>query len=133
MNTPARVASLVLGIEALGVVVLVAWQIVALAAGDTDSAVSAIALIMLTAIGAAALTAFAVGVARRISWGRSGGIVAQLLILAVALGAVTGQYAHPLIGLVLAIVGVLGLVPLVLDVRRANRERRQAEKDDAAR
>ena len=48
---------------------------------------------MLTAVGAAAVLAFAVAIWRGQSWGRSGGIVTQLLILAVALGAVTGAYA----------------------------------------
>ena len=53
--------------------------------GDTDDAVSSIALIVLTAIGAVALAAFALAVWRGHSWGRSGGIVSQLLVIAVAL------------------------------------------------
>ena len=62
--------------------------------GDTDSIESAIALLVLTAVGAVAVLAFAVATWRGQSWGRSGGIVTQLLILAVALGAVTGAYAR---------------------------------------
>ncbi len=39
--------------------------------------------------------AFAVGIWRGWSWGRSGGIVTQLLIIAVAIGAMTGACAEP--------------------------------------
>ncbi|HBR88273.1 MAG TPA: ABC transporter permease, partial [Microbacterium sp.] len=41
-----------LALEALGVAALVGWQIVALATGDTASTVSAVALAVLTAVGA---------------------------------------------------------------------------------
>ena len=123
-NAAARVAATVLGLQALGILALAVWQMIALGEGDTVSIASGIALLVLTLIGAVAVGAFAVGVARGVSWGRSGGIVTQLLVLAVALGAATGGYAHPLIGLALAVVGVVGLVPLILDVRRANAERR---------
>lgn len=114
----ARIAAVLVGLEALGVLAIVVWQIAALAGGDTESSTSAIALIVLTAAGAALLAAFAVAVWRGQSWGRSGGIVAQLLILAVALGAATGAYAHPLTGLVLAVPAVVTLVLLVLAARR---------------
>ncbi|WP_417562254.1 histidine kinase [Microbacterium sp.] len=121
---------MVLAVDAIGVLVLAIWQVLALLAGDVESAASAIALIVLTVVGAAAIGAFCVGVLRDSSWGRSGGIVTQLLVLAVALGAVTGAYAHPLIGLALAAAGLVGLVPLVLEVRRSGRDRRDAEDDD---
>ena len=102
------------------------WQLWALIAGDTDSLESAIALVVLTAIGAVAVVAFAVATWRGLSWGRSGGIVTQLLILAVALGAVTGVYAEPMIGLALAVPAVVTLVLLVIEVRAAGREARGA-------
>lgn len=117
-NSAARVAGVLVGLEALAVFALVAWQIAALAGGDTESATSAIALIVLTAAGGVLLAAFAVAVWRGQSWGRSGGIVAQVLILAVALGAATGAYAHPTTGLALAIPAVVTLVALVLAARR---------------
>ena len=129
-NPAARVAATVLGLQALGILALAVWQVIALGEGDTVSIASGIALLVLTLIGAVAVGAFAVGVARGTSWARSGGIVTQLLILAVALGAATGGYAHPLIGLAIAAVGIIGLVPLIFDVRRANAERRD---DDAKR
>ena len=120
---PVRfLAAFVLGLEAVGVVALAGWQVVALIGGDTDSLVSAIAL-----IGAAAVGAFAVATARDVSAGRSGGIVTQLLILSVALGAVTGEWAAPQTALLIAAPAVVGLTLLVLAVRAAAPRRR----DDA--
>lgn len=122
---PVRVlAAIVLGLEALGVLALAGWQVVALVGGDTDSLVSALALIVLTVIGAVAVAAFAVATARGISAGRSGGIVTQLLILSVALGAVTGEWAAPTTALVIAAPAAVGLALLVLAVRAAAPPRR---------
>ncbi|MFH8250795.1 histidine kinase [Microbacterium sp. B2969] len=119
----ARAAGVLLGLEAAGLFVVVALQIAALSGGDAASIDSSVALIVLTAIGAVALAAFGVAVWRGQSWGRSGGIVAQVLILAIALGAVTGAYAHPLTGLALAVPAVVVLVLLILAARRARPDR----------
>ena len=116
-------AALVVALEGLGLAVLGGWELVALLSGDTGSAISAIALIVLTAVGAVVVLAFAGGILRGRSWGRSGGIVTQLLILAVAVGAATGQYAHPLTGLALAVPAVIGLALLILAARAAGRAR----------
>ncbi|MFE1665861.1 histidine kinase [Microbacterium sp. P02] len=114
-----RLAALVVGAEGIGIVALLLWQVSALADGDTESLSSAIALVVLTAVGAIAVIAFAVAIARGQSWGRSGGIVTQVLIAAVALGAATGAYAHPLIGLGLAVPALVGFILLVMAARRA--------------
>ncbi|WP_438353487.1 histidine kinase [Microbacterium sp. CJ88] len=119
----ARAAAILLWLEAVAIAVLVAPQVSALAAGEVESGTSAIALAVLTAVGAVAVAAFGFAVARGQSWGRSGGIVTQLLILAVALGAVTGAYAHPLIGLALAVPAIVVFALLVLAARRAGVER----------
>ena len=116
-----RVSGAVLALEATGILVLVGWQFVALVSGDTDSAVSSIALIVLTALGAALTFAFAVACARGASWGRSGGIVTQLLILAVALGALTGQLAQPPVALAVAVPALVGIPCLIAAVRAAAR------------
>ena len=122
---PVRLlAALVLGLEAIGVLALAGWQVVALIGGDTDSVVSSVALIVLTVIGAAIVGAFAVATARDVSAGRSGGIVTQLLILSVAIGAVTGEWAAPGIALLIAAPAVVGLILLVLAVRAAAPRRR---------
>ncbi|MEH3088107.1 MAG: histidine kinase [Microbacterium arborescens] len=114
-----RLAGAVLLAEALALLAVVGWEIVALVTGDSLDAPSSIALIVLTAVGAAALAAFAVSVWRGVSWGRSGGIVAQLLILAVALGAATGQYADAATAVIIAVPGVIGFVLLLAAARRA--------------
>lgn len=129
----ARVAAAALGIEAIGILGLAGWQVVALAGGDTDSAVSAIALIVLTVLGAAAVGAFALGVWRGWSWGRSGGIVTQLLIIAVAVGAVTGADAHPAVALAIGIPPVAVFVLLILVTRRSAADRDASDDGDGRR
>ncbi|GAA1985354.1 histidine kinase [Microbacterium pumilum] len=127
-----RAAAVVVGIEGIALVALAAWQIIAITTGDTVSLVSALALVILTAVGAAAVLAFAIAIWRELSWGRSGGIVTQVLILAVALGAVTGTYGHPATGLVLAIPAIVALVLLVIAVRNAGRDVSGRDGRDAA-
>ncbi|PTT22529.1 MULTISPECIES: histidine kinase [Microbacterium] len=125
---PIRLAAAaLLGLEALGILALAGWQTVALIGGDTDSVVSSIALIVLTVIGAAIVGAFAVATARDVSAGRSGGIVTQLLILSVAIGAVTGEWASPGIAVLIAVPAVIGLVLLVLAVRAGAPRRRDED------
>ena len=119
--TVARVASVIVALEGLALLVLAGSQVAAIAAGDTASLTSAIALVVLVALGAIAVLAFAVAIWRGISWGRSGAIVTQILILAVAFGAVTGVYANLWTGLALAVPAVVALVLLVLSVRGAGR------------
>ncbi|HYI51892.1 MAG TPA: histidine kinase [Microbacterium sp.] len=125
-HAAGRIAAVLLGLEGLAVAALAAWQVWALILGDTGSIESAIALVVLTAVGAAAVIAFAVATWQGLSWGRSGGIVTQLLVLAVALGAVTGAYADATTGLILAIPAVVTLVLLVVDVRAAGKDARHA-------
>jgi hypothetical protein len=127
-----RLAAIIVGLEGIGVLALAVWQTAALLSGDADSIESAIALVVLTVVGAAAVLAFAVAIWRGQSWGRSGAIVTQLLILAVALGAATGAYADPAVALVLAAPAIVGLVLLVLAVRDAGRAARGGDGRDAA-
>jgi len=118
---PARFAALLLALEALALLALAGWQIVAMSGGDTAELPTAIALLVFTILAAVGVGAFAYAVARGRSWGRSGGVVTQLLILAVALGALTGQYAHPLVALGLAVPGMVGLVLLMRAAKAAHR------------
>jgi hypothetical protein len=130
-NVSGRVAAVLVALEGLGLVALVAWQIAAVAGGDTGSIESALALIVLTIVGAAAVLAFAVAIWRGQSWGRSGGIVTQLLVLAVALGAATGAFAVPSLALALAVPALVVLVLLVIAVRDAGRAARASGGPDA--
>lgn len=116
-------ASVLLAAEAAGVLVLAIWEAFALASGNTSSVASSIALLALTALAAAGAGAFAVAVARGSGWGRSGGVVAQLLILAVAGGALTGAYADPAVAAGLAAPAGITLILLLLGARRAGGRR----------
>ena len=115
----ARVGAVVLALESLGLLVLAGVQVVDFVLGDVVDAVSGVALIVMTVLGAVIAGAFAAAAWRGASWGRSGGIVVQLMVLAVALGAVTGAYAQPAIGIALAVPAIVGFVALVLAVRQA--------------
>jgi hypothetical protein len=125
---PVRLsAAVVLFLEATGVAVLLAWQVMAMVAGDIVSVPSASALAVLTLVGAFAVGAFAVGTARGRSWGRSGGIVIQALILAVALGELTGEEANPLLAALIAAPALLGGALLFLAVREAGKQGSEPE------
>ena len=121
---------MLVAVEAAGLAVLTVREIVVIAGGGAGAIESAIALVVLTLVGAAAVLAFAVAIWRGRSWGRSGGIVTQLLILAVAFGAATGAFAVPMLALALAIPAVIALVLLVLAVRDAGRAIRAAGEGD---
>ncbi|HKP08109.1 MAG TPA: histidine kinase [Microbacterium sp.] len=122
---------MLVGLEGLGLAALTVREIVAIVSGDTGSIESAIALAVLTLVGAAAVIAFAFAIWRGQSWGRSGGIVTQLLILAVAFGAATGAFADPAVGLALAAPALVVLVLLVIAVRDAGRAARRQRDEDA--
>jgi len=122
-----RTAAAFLLLEGSAVVALSVWELIALVTGDTASIASAVALLVLTLIGAAAVLAFGVSVARGISWGRSGGVVTQLLILSIAGGSLSGEAAKPEIALLLAAPAVVGLVLLIAASRAAGRRARAEE------
>lgn len=119
ISAAERLASVLVGLEGVALLAVAGWQIVALSAGDTESVTSAVALLVLTVVGAAAVLAFAIGIARAHSWGRSGGVVTQLLLLAVAAGALTGGDAQPATAALLALPGVVTLATLIAAARRA--------------
>lgn len=121
-----RAAAILLGIEGLVVFALAGWEIVALVSGDVDSLTSSIALIALTVVGACAVIAFAAAVWRGASWGRSGGIVTQLLALAVAGGALTGPDPQPGWAALIAAPALIGFVLLVVSARAAARRLRDS-------
>lgn len=119
-TSPAQsIAAVIVALEGVAIFVLAVMQIFAILAGDTAEMPSAIALLVLTLIMGAGVIAFAYGILRGENWGRSGGIVTQVLVVAIGLGAATGMYAHPLIGLAIALPGVVGFVMILLGARRA--------------
>ena len=76
MRSPAlvRTAATVLAIEGAAMLGFAVIELFGLGAGEAASLPTAIALIVLTLIGAAALIAFAVGTMRDRTWARSGGV-----------------------------------------------------------
>jgi len=115
----AVAASAVLAAEGAALVVFALIELFGLSAGDAASLPTALALIVLTLIGAGALFAFAVGVRRGRSWARSGGVVFQVLAVALALASLTVQ---PVIWLFVVAVGVPGVLGFVLLIASARAE-----------
>lgn len=122
----ALAAAAVLGLEALALLVFAIIELVGLGAGDAASLPTAVALIVLTLIGAAALVAFALGTRAGRSWARSGGVVFQVLAVALALAALTLQPVAWTFVLGVGLPALVGFVLLISSARREG-ERREAE------
>ncbi len=116
---PGRLAAALVIVEGAGMLALACWQLAAVLGGDTTALDTAVALLVLTVIGAVVVVMFGIAALRGASWGRSGGIVTQLLIIAVAVGAATGSYAHPMTALAIGLPPVVIFVLLLAEARRA--------------
>lgn len=126
-DAATKAASILVGLEGIGILALAGWQVVSLVTGDVVDVASSIALIVLTLILAVAVVAAGVAISRGASAGRSGGIVTQVMILAIALGAATGAYASPIFAVALAIPALITFALIVVAARRAaGREERDA-------
>ncbi len=113
----ALAAAAVLGLEAVALLVFAVIELAGLGAGDAASLPTALALIVLTLIGAAALVAFAVGTRVGKSWARSGGVVFQVLAVALALASLTLQPIAWTFALGVGLPGLLGFVLLISSAR----------------
>lgn len=113
MRSPglALAAAAVLASEGAALVVFALIELFGLGAGDAASLPTALALIVLTLIGAGALVAFAIGTRAGHSWARSGGIVFQVLAVALALASLT---IEPIAWVVTFAVGVPALLCFIL-------------------
>ena len=134
MNAPglARAAAAVLALEGTTLVVIALIQTLGLGSGGAANIATAVALIVLTLIGAAALIAFAVGVVRGQSWARSGGVVLQVLAVALALAALTLQPVSWPFVLGVGGPGILGFVLLIASARREiEADEPSADRDEA--
>lgn len=124
MRSPglALAASAVLAAEGAALVVFALIELMGLGAGDASSLPTALALIVHTVLGAIALVAFAVGTRKGHSWARSGGVVFQVLAVALALASMTLQ---PIPWLFTFAVGVPAVVcfGLLIASTRAENER----------
>jgi hypothetical protein len=122
----ALIAAAVLALEGAVLLIFAAIELVGLGAGDAASLPTAIALIVLTLIGAVCLFAFAAGVRSGRSWARSGGVVFQVLAVALALASLTLQ---PIPWAFTAGVGLPGLVGFALLISSARRESQERPAD----
>lgn len=117
-TSPATlVATAIVALEGAAVLIIAVMQILAMLSGDTAEISSAVALLVLTVIMGVGILAFAAGILRGATWGRSGGIVTQVLVFAVGLGAATGSYAHPMLGFALILPALAGFAAILLAAR----------------
>lgn len=124
-------AAALLALEAIALLVITLVEVFGLSSGDAASLPSALGLIGLSVVGAAGLAVLAVAVLRGRSFGRSGGMVAQILAIAVALSAIGVRPFPAVFVLSLLIPAVLGVVMLFVLTRRAGAEARRHAADDA--
>ena len=124
MRSPrlALAAAAVLAAEGAALTVFALIELLGLGAGDAASLPTALALIVLTLIGAVALFAFAIGTRSGRSWARSGGLVFQVLAVALALASLTVQPISWPFTIGVGLPGALGFV-LLLATTRAENER----------
>ncbi|MGN8027848.1 hypothetical protein [Microbacterium sp. 22242] len=126
-------AAAVLALEALALLVIALIEAFGLGAGDAASLPSALGLIGLTAVGAVLLGALAFAVLRGRSSGRSGGLVVQILAIAIALSSLGVRPFPAVFVFSLAIPGAVGAVLLFLVARREGAAaRRQFAEGDGA-
>ena len=105
--------TLLLFAEAAALVGVLVWLLIDLLVLRPSSFATAIALIVLVAIGAAWVSAIAVASVRRAPWSRAAAIVWQVLQLSVAVGAFQGLFARPDLGWALLVPAVV-IVGLLL-------------------
>ncbi len=117
----ALAAAAVLALEGLALLAFAIIEVVGLGGGQAAVIPTALALIVLTLIGAVALGAFAVGTRAGRSWARSGGVVLQVLAVALALASLTLQPIPWEFTLAVGTPAVLGFVLLIASSSAENR------------
>ncbi|MFK4729809.1 hypothetical protein ROT00_09000 [Agromyces mediolanus] len=113
------VVNALLVLEAIAVAGVLVWLVVDLLTLTPSSYATAVALIVLVAIGAVFTAAVAVASIRRAGWSRAAAIVWQVLQVSVAAGAFQGLFARPDIGWALLIPAIVVVVLMLApSVRR---------------
>lgn len=112
-----RASVSLLALESIGLAALTVWEVISLVRGDLSSLATSLALLVMTLVATGALAGFAFAVHTGRAWGRSGGIVAQVLIFAVAVGAVQGADAHWGIAAALALPAIATFAALIGSAR----------------
>ena len=106
------VVSVLLFLEAAAMIALVIWLVIDLFSLEPSSYATAIALLVLVAIGAIWVVTVAVGSLRQAPWSRAAAIVWQILQVSIAVGAFQGLFARPDVGWALLVpaITVIGLL-----------------------
>jgi hypothetical protein len=104
----------VVALEFAAVVVATLVLVFDLVTTASASIATAVALTVLTAVAAIAYGAVLVGVWRGRAWVRAAGVVLQVLLFAIGVGALQGAFANPAWGWPLVGVGVLGFALFVV-------------------
>ncbi|RWZ46449.1 hypothetical protein ELQ90_15260 [Labedella phragmitis] len=122
-----RVVSALVGLEAIALAAAVVVLLIDVVTLTPASLASAVALIVLTAVAAVWVAWIAVSLLRGASWSRGGALFWQLIQLTVALGAIQGAFAQPLIGAAIAVPSLVVIVLLftrsvMQHTRRPDRE-----------
>ena len=110
-----RIAAMVLlAIEALLLLLMTVNEVLSLMGGEAEDGATGVALVVITLICAIALGAFAVAVFSQRNWGRSGAVVAQLIIVLFGISALSANFENPLLGITAILLGGLTLVSVLL-------------------
>ncbi|WP_243648566.1 hypothetical protein [Agromyces fucosus] len=112
VRTALVVVSVLLLLEAAAMVALVIWLVIDLFSLEPSSYATAIALLVLVAIGAIWVVTVALGSLRQAPWSRAAAIVWQILQVSIAVGAFQGLFARPDVGWALLVpaITVIGLL-----------------------
>ncbi|WP_040163688.1 hypothetical protein [Microbacterium gorillae] len=81
----ALIAAVIVALEGVLILIYAGVQLLDLIGGGAAEVPTAIALLALTAVFGVGMLALAYGIARERTWGRSGGIVMQILLASVGL------------------------------------------------
>ncbi|GIT81068.1 hypothetical protein LLS1_27370 [Leifsonia sp. LS1] len=124
---PALIAlAVILFLEAALVTGLAGWLLVELLTVTPESFATAIAIFILTLLGAIWVIVTAAGILRKRGWARASTVTIQILQIAVAVGCFQGLVARPDLGWALLIpalvAGVLALTPSVVRATVRNTE-----------
>ncbi len=113
----AYAAAAVLALEGIALAGLAGREMIGLFSGEAAELPTALALTVLTLLGVLALLLFAVGVARGRSWARSGGVVLQVLAVALALASLTLTPVPWWFTAALGAPGLIGFALLIVTAR----------------
>lgn len=104
------VLAIVVGLEALGSIVLLGYTVLGFANRGDDEFLPALSILVVAAIAAFWVSVTFFALTRQRGWARGSALTIQIFIFSVAVGAFQGFYAQPAVGWALLVPAVLGFV-----------------------